>query len=85
MGKLTGDQIRELNDAFVMFDNAGKGYILSQNLREVLKCLGYNPMDKELQMLQLSVDSDGNGQLDFPEFCMLIEKLDVPEKVEEEG
>ena len=87
MPKLTQDQVRELNDCFVMFDKDNKGYILSQNLREVLKCLGYNPMDKELQILQLTVDNDGNGQIDFQEFLNLIECLDgfYPTRAEEEG
>lgn len=46
MNRLTNDQIREINDAFQMFDKEDRGSIGSQDLREMLKVIGYNPTDK---------------------------------------
>ena len=48
MDRFTGDQLREFEDAFFMFcqyDKQGTSYILSTELREMLKIIGYNPMD----------------------------------------
>ena len=46
MNRFTNEQIREINDAFEMFDKDRRGFIKSQDLREMLKLIGYNPTDK---------------------------------------
>ena len=46
MNRFTNDQIREINDAFQMFDKEDRESIGSQDLREMLKVIGYNPTDK---------------------------------------
>ena len=46
MNRFTNEQVREINDAFEMFDKDGRGFIKSQDLREMLKLIGYNPTDK---------------------------------------
>ena len=51
MERFTENQIREYNDAFCMFDRQNKGYILSIELREMLKTIGFNPTDKDLENL----------------------------------
>merc|ERR1711998_183659 len=38
----------------------------------VMRSLGQNPTEAELQDMINEVDADGNGTIDFPEFCTLM-------------
>lgn len=51
-----------------MFDKDGDGTIDSEELESVLQVLGLNPTKEELGILLDSVDTDGNGVIDFDEF-----------------
>ena len=37
-----------------------------------MRSLGQNPTEAELQDMINEVDADGNGTIDFPEFCTLM-------------
>ena len=48
-------------------------------LGTVMRSLGQNPTEAELQDMINEVDADGNGTIDFPEFLMLMaRKMKVP-------
>jgi len=76
--RLTEEQIREYNDAFQAFDKDGNGYITTKELKSLMRCLGCNPTDSEVQQIINEVDADGNGKIDFPEFVQLMEKMMKP-------
>lgn len=40
-----------------------------EELKEAMKRLGINMNEKELENLIKEVDEDGNGEIDFSEFC----------------
>ena len=56
MERFTPEQIREYNDAFVMFDADGSGDILVSELREMLKTVGFNPTDEVLEIMTIVID-----------------------------
>lgn len=88
MDRFTGDQLREFEDAFFMFcqyDKQGTSYILSTELREMLKIIGYNPMDEQLESLTILIDADGNGRIEFHELVDLIDNLETKEKIGKEA
>merc|ERR1719198_1883206 len=47
------------------------GTICTKQLGTVMRSLGQNPTDYELQDMINEVDADGNGTIDFPEFLSL--------------
>ena len=42
-----------------MFDKDGNGYITTRELKALLRCLGCNPTDSELQQIINEADADG--------------------------
>ncbi|PKU76389.1 Calmodulin [Dendrobium catenatum] len=82
--QLTDDQISEFKEAFSLFDKDGDGQfrfvfagnligcITTKELGTVMRSLGQNPTEAELQDMINEVDADGNGTIDFPEFLNLM-------------
>lgn len=48
------------------------GTITTKELGTVMRSLGQNPTEAELQDMINEVDADGNGTIDFPEFLALM-------------
>ena len=69
---LTEEQIAEFKEAFSLFDKDGDGTITTKELGTVMRSLGQNPTEAELQDMINEVDADGNGTIDFPEFLSLM-------------
>ncbi|VFQ74817.1 unnamed protein product [Cuscuta campestris] len=72
--QLTDEQISEFKEAFSLFDKDGDGCITTKELGTVMRSLGQNPTEAELQDMINEVDADGNGTIDFPEFLNLMAK-----------
>ncbi|KAK3578512.1 hypothetical protein CHS0354_007765 [Potamilus streckersoni] len=73
---LNEDQVLELKEAFDVFDRDGDGCISAKELGIVMRSLGQNPMESEIQEMVKEVDVDGNGTIDFQEFLdMMSRKL----------
>lgn len=50
------------------------GTITTKELGTVMRSLGQNPTEAELQDMINEVDADGNGTIDFPEFLNLMQR-----------
>ena len=70
--QLTEEQIAEFMEAFSLFDKVGNGTITTKGLGTVMRSLGQNPTEAELQDMINEVDADGNGTIDFLEFLLLM-------------
>ena len=81
---LTNDQIAVYKEAFALFDLDVDGTISTHELGTVMRSLGEIPTEKELQDMVTSVDHDGNGLIDFPEFLTLMSQKMTATAVEEE-
>lgn len=66
------DGVRELRDAFDMYDKDQNGVISSSELHMVLKSLGENCSMEDCSRMISSVDSDGDGFVNFEEFTKMM-------------
>jgi len=71
---LTDEQIDEFKEAFNLYDKDGDGTITTSELGTVMRSLGQNPSEAELQDIINEVDVDGNGIIDFTEFLEMMAK-----------
>ena len=53
-------------------------------MRQVLRFIGQNPTEAELQDMVNEVDKDGTGSIDFPEFLTMMGLKINEENAEEE-
>mmetsp|Transcript_4909 Transcript_4909/g.12229 ORF Transcript_4909/g.12229 Transcript_4909/m.12229 type:complete len:151 (-) Transcript_4909:199-651(-) len=82
--EFTGDQIEEFKEAFALFDRDNSGTITADELGVIMKSLGKNPTDDELDAMIAEVDEDGSGEIEFPEFLALMaKKLQAADSIEE--
>ena len=71
---LTPEQIAEFREAFNIFDKDGDGRITAKELGTVMRSLGQNPSEAELQDMVNEVDLDGNGTIEFDEFLYMMSR-----------
>ena len=82
--QFTEEQKAEFKEAFSVFDKDGDGTITTKELGTVMRSLGQNPTEAELQDMINEVDADGNGTIDFPEFLSLMARKMKDTDTEEE-
>ncbi len=70
--QLSEEQIAEFKEAFSRFDKDGDGTITTKELGTVMRSLGKNLTEAELQYMINEVDADGSGTLDFTEFLTMM-------------
>ncbi|XP_058105407.1 calmodulin-1-like [Magnolia sinica] len=81
---LTEEQISEFQEAFCLFDKDGDGCITIEELATVIRSLGQDPTEEELQDMINEVDVDGNGTIEFGEFLNLMARKMKETDAEEE-
>lgn len=60
---LPEDKVSECKEVFDLFDKDKDGSITTKELGDVMRALGANPTQTELQEMINEVDSDGSGKL----------------------
>jgi calmodulin len=81
---LSEEKIAEFRAAFELFDRDRDGKITTKELGTVMKNLGQNPSETELEEMIKQVDLDGNGTIDFKEFLGLMVRKMKDTDTEEE-
>uniref|UniRef100_V9LG86 Calmodulin like 3 n=1 Tax=Callorhinchus milii TaxID=7868 RepID=V9LG86_CALMI len=82
--QLTEEQIAEFKEIFSLFDKDGAGSITTKKLGTVMRSLGQNPTEAELEDMINDVDVDGSGTIDFPEFvAIMVRKMNDTDAEEE--
>lgn len=73
--KLTPDQIREIKEAFHVFDNNGDGCITATELKKLVTSLGYNITEAELMDMMNQIGKKGN-YCGFMSLVVLLHRLE---------
>ena len=79
---LTKEQVTMLKRAFDMFDREKSGSIACNHVGGILRTLGQQVEEADLQQLIDEIDADGSGQLEFDEFLTLVARFMVEEDAE---
>eukprot|EP00275_Glaucocystis_incrassata_P001161 EC122033.1.p1 GENE.EC122033.1~~EC122033.1.p1 ORF type:complete len:151 (+),score=33.96 EC122033.1:79-531(+) len=71
--KFTGsDAEEEILAAFKVFDKDGNGTISSPELRQIMRQLGQNLTDDEIDEMMREADISGDGEIDYQEFKKMM-------------
>nr|XP_043625039.1 calmodulin-like protein 3 [Erigeron canadensis] len=65
----------ELKSVFATFDKNKDGFITKQELSDSLKNIGISTSEKDVLEMVQKVDVNGDGLIDFDEFCELFESM----------
>lgn len=85
LSKYSTGQIRELREAFGLFDKDGDGSITTDELGTVMRNLGQFPSADELSMMLKEIDIDGDGTFSFEEFVQVMANMGgISEQSEED-
>eukprot|EP00500_Bicosoecida_sp_ms1_P002700 CAMPEP_0203812976 /NCGR_PEP_ID=MMETSP0115-20131106/4460_1 /ASSEMBLY_ACC=CAM_ASM_000227 /TAXON_ID=33651 /ORGANISM="Bicosoecid sp, Strain ms1" /LENGTH=192 /DNA_ID=CAMNT_0050721833 /DNA_START=362 /DNA_END=937 /DNA_ORIENTATION=- len=76
--KLTPEQLSEFHDCFNFFDDDHDGRINSVQMAQVIRSLGFNPTEAELDELRVVVDRKHRGSISFTAFTQLMSGRVVP-------
>ncbi|XP_023338566.1 neo-calmodulin [Eurytemora carolleeae] len=76
MENLKDEDVQHYKEMFQMFDKDGDGTISVKELGTVLRTLGLNPSEEEVEEMIEESDKDGSGSIDFQEFCGLMVNRD---------
>ena len=66
------NNLDSLKKAFARFDKKANGIISLQHLGLLVRSLGFNPTENEIDDLVNEADIDGSGTIDFIEFLQLM-------------
>mmetsp|Transcript_47156 Transcript_47156/g.52542 ORF Transcript_47156/g.52542 Transcript_47156/m.52542 type:complete len:150 (-) Transcript_47156:1616-2065(-) len=80
----TEEQIAEFKEAFSIFDRDGDGTIDNDELGTVMRSLGNQPTEEEVENMIREADTDGNGTIDFVEFIEMMPGQERDDNAEEE-
>ncbi len=84
MEKLSEQQIAEYKEAFSIFDKDADGAISAKDIGTIMRVLGHNPTEAELQEIISQLEQNQNGSMDFPEFMNIMARRGAELNVEEE-
>merc|ERR1712205_289685 len=83
--EFTDEEKKEVRKNFNLFDKKRTGAIPIADMGTVLRSLGQNPTEAELQALMEEVDKDKSGTIEFDEFVDLMARTNKSkDQMEEE-
>merc|ERR1711957_996345 len=72
----TPQEIKEIEEAFSLFDADNSGMIDGTELKTAMEALGFKPKREEIKKMLADIDKDGNGTIEAGEFMELMTAKD---------
>lgn len=66
------NQIIQCKEAFSLFDKNGSGQVSRDDLGDLMRSVGRNPTDQELQDLLREADVENTGSINFESFIIVM-------------
>ncbi|KAH8313451.1 hypothetical protein KR067_005963 [Drosophila pandora] len=71
---LNDEQVKDLEEAFALFDNEDTKVISIKYLKDCLRAVAHNPPENELQDYITEIDTDNSGELYLSDFLYIMSK-----------
>ena len=82
--ELSEEQRQEIKEAFELFDTDKTGTIDYHELKVAMRALGFDVKKQEVLAIMRDYDSEGSGQIEFPDFLeIMTTKISERDPVEE--
>ncbi|CAF3347369.1 unnamed protein product [Rotaria sp. Silwood1] len=78
-GVLSPDDLKGMKDIFDTYDTKNEGFIKASLLGNILRTIGFNPIESDVQRAINEVDSQKTDQLKFPDYVRAV--LSIPTSV----
>ena len=75
---------KEYQDAFEMFDKDKDGAITARELGNMMRSIGQNPTDEEVNAMIKEVDLNSDGKIELDEFITLMSRNSPDTQTEDE-
>ena len=75
--KFTDAMIAQLKGAFDSVDRGRTGYVPAAGLEQVLRALGMEPIEEDIEALLAELGVDDSGEIKFVEFAGVLARLKV--------
>ncbi|CAF0846698.1 unnamed protein product [Rotaria sordida] len=78
-GVLTSNELKAMKEVFDTYDTKNQGIIKTSLLGKILRTLGFNPLESDIQRVTKEIDPKNTDQLKFPEYVNAF--LNIPTSV----
>lgn len=78
----TDEQLAELKECFILFDQTGSGFIEADDLSSALRALGQNPSDEDVALLLQDANLDAMGRLSAAEYLQVVSRYGLKQETE---
>ena len=71
----TEEEIKDMKETFHFFDKEGKGFVPEAKIGTIMRLLGVNLRDNEIQKLLIEVNVTKDGKINFMAFFKMMNML----------
>lgn len=82
--EISPERRKEYQDAFEMFDKDKDGAITARELGNMMRSIGQNPTDEEVNAMIKEVDLNSDGKIELDEFITLMARNSPDTQTEDE-
>ncbi|KAH8247878.1 hypothetical protein KR038_011320 [Drosophila bunnanda] len=82
MDELSGERLADYKHQFEQLKRNERGVITITELGTMVRSMGETPSDKNLVEIFKASDLDGNGEIDFKEYCFVMAQFENDEERE---